>query len=137
MFYNSTLASVHKYLRIRDLYKELAFENLMRRQVHSQNSYNSSEFNALYRQFLESDALALALDAVITMYLQAFDSLEETMPALRKKVLAPGAGHWIQQERALIPANFLWKKLHLGSNNAKQGGANLTINEYRTFRFAG
>ena len=34
MFYNSTLASVHKYLRIRDLYKELAFENLMRRQVH-------------------------------------------------------------------------------------------------------
>jgi len=25
--------------------------------------------------------------------------LEETMPGLRKKVLVPGAGHWIQQER--------------------------------------
>jgi pimeloyl-ACP methyl ester carboxylesterase len=38
-------------------------------------------------------------DAVITMYRQGFDSLEETMPGLRKKVLLPGAGHWIQQER--------------------------------------
>jgi pimeloyl-ACP methyl ester carboxylesterase len=38
-------------------------------------------------------------DAVITMYRQAFDSLEETMPGLRKKVLLSGAGHWIQQER--------------------------------------
>jgi pimeloyl-ACP methyl ester carboxylesterase len=38
-------------------------------------------------------------DAVVTMYRQAFDSLEETMPGLRKKVLVPGAGHWIQQER--------------------------------------
>jgi len=32
------------------------------------------------------------------MYLQAFDSLEETMPVLRKKVLVSGAGHWIRQE---------------------------------------
>jgi pimeloyl-ACP methyl ester carboxylesterase len=38
-------------------------------------------------------------DAVITMYRQAFDNLEETMPGLRKKVLLSGAGHWIQQER--------------------------------------
>jgi transposase-like protein len=38
-------------------------------------------------------------DAVVTMYRQAFDSLEETMPGLTKKVLVPGAGHWIQQER--------------------------------------
>jgi len=38
-------------------------------------------------------------DAVVTMYRQAFDSLEETMPGLRKKVVVPGAGHWIQQER--------------------------------------
>ena len=37
-------------------------------------------------------------DAVITMYRQAFDSLQETMPGLRKKVLLSGAGHWIQQE---------------------------------------
>jgi pimeloyl-ACP methyl ester carboxylesterase len=33
------------------------------------------------------------------MYRQAFDSLEETMPGLSKKILVPGAGHWIQQER--------------------------------------
>jgi len=38
-------------------------------------------------------------DPIITMYRQHFDSLEETMPGLRKKVLVPGAGHWIQQER--------------------------------------
>jgi pimeloyl-ACP methyl ester carboxylesterase len=44
--------------------------------------------------------LAGEFDAVITMYRQAFDSLEETMPGLRKKVLLSGAGHWIQQERA-------------------------------------
>jgi pimeloyl-ACP methyl ester carboxylesterase len=38
-------------------------------------------------------------DVVITMYRQGFDSLEEAMPGLRKKVLVPGAGYWIQQER--------------------------------------
>ena len=43
--------------------------------------------------------IAGELDGVITMYRQAFDSLEETMPGLRKKVLLSGAGHWIQQER--------------------------------------
>ena len=31
-------------------------------------------------------------DAVITMYRQGFDSLEEAMPGLRKKVLVPGIG---------------------------------------------
>ncbi len=45
--------------------------------------------------------IAGELDPVITMYRHAFDSLEETMPALRKKVLVPGAGHWIQQERPI------------------------------------
>jgi pimeloyl-ACP methyl ester carboxylesterase len=35
------------------------------------------------------------------MYRQAFDSLEETMPGLRRKVLVAGAGHWIQQERPI------------------------------------
>jgi pimeloyl-ACP methyl ester carboxylesterase len=39
------------------------------------------------------------VDAVITMYREAFDAMEETVPNLRKKVLLPGAGHWIQQER--------------------------------------
>jgi len=38
-------------------------------------------------------------DGAITMHRQAFGSLEETMPGLRKKVLLLGAGHWIQQER--------------------------------------
>ena len=39
------------------------------------------------------------LDGVVTIYRQAFDNLEQTMPGLTKKVLLPGAGHWIQQER--------------------------------------
>jgi pimeloyl-ACP methyl ester carboxylesterase len=39
------------------------------------------------------------LDAVIAMYQPAFEVLEQTMPGLEKKVLLPGAGHWIQQER--------------------------------------
>jgi pimeloyl-ACP methyl ester carboxylesterase len=43
--------------------------------------------------------IAGELDGVIAMYRQAFDRLEQTMPGLRKKVLVPGAGHWIQQER--------------------------------------
>jgi pimeloyl-ACP methyl ester carboxylesterase len=33
------------------------------------------------------------------MYRAAFDALQETMPGLTKKVLLPGAGHWVQQER--------------------------------------
>ena len=43
--------------------------------------------------------MAGEFDGVITLYRQAFDSLEETMPGLSKKILVPGAGHWIQQER--------------------------------------
>ena len=38
-------------------------------------------------------------DVLITIARQAFDNLEDAMPNLRKKVLLPGAGHWIQQER--------------------------------------
>jgi pimeloyl-ACP methyl ester carboxylesterase len=38
-------------------------------------------------------------DPVITMYREAFDAMEQTIPNLRRKVLLPGAGHWIQQER--------------------------------------
>jgi pimeloyl-ACP methyl ester carboxylesterase len=37
--------------------------------------------------------------AVITMYREAYDAMEHTVPGLRKKVLLPGAGHWVQQER--------------------------------------
>lgn len=39
------------------------------------------------------------LDPVVAMYRATFDGLERGMPALRKKVLLPGAGHWVQQER--------------------------------------
>ena len=38
-------------------------------------------------------------DAVIQMSQRAFQRLEENMPGLRQKVLLPGAGHWVQQER--------------------------------------
>lgn len=38
-------------------------------------------------------------DLVIALSQRAFETLEETVPNLTKKVLLPGAGHWIQQER--------------------------------------
>jgi pimeloyl-ACP methyl ester carboxylesterase len=43
--------------------------------------------------------IAGEFDAVVAMNRKAFNTMEKTMPALRKKVLLPGAGHWIQQER--------------------------------------
>jgi pimeloyl-ACP methyl ester carboxylesterase len=39
------------------------------------------------------------LDGVIVMSRRAFDTLEASIPNLKKKVLIPGAGHWVQQER--------------------------------------
>jgi pimeloyl-ACP methyl ester carboxylesterase len=38
-------------------------------------------------------------DAVIGMRRAAFDRLYETVPNLRNRILLPGAGHWVQQER--------------------------------------
>jgi pimeloyl-ACP methyl ester carboxylesterase len=38
-------------------------------------------------------------DSVVAMMGPAIDKLEKTMPNLRQKVLIPGAGHWVQQER--------------------------------------
>ncbi|MGW8320928.1 MAG: alpha/beta fold hydrolase, partial [Thermodesulfobacteriota bacterium] len=38
-------------------------------------------------------------DGVITLYRHDVDHMEEAVPNLWKKVLVPGAGHWIQQER--------------------------------------
>jgi pimeloyl-ACP methyl ester carboxylesterase len=38
-------------------------------------------------------------DPVISINRKAFNTVEKAMPDLRKKVLLPGAGHWIQQER--------------------------------------
>jgi pimeloyl-ACP methyl ester carboxylesterase len=43
--------------------------------------------------------IAGELDGVIAMSRRAFDTLEESMPGLKRKVLIPGAGHWVQQER--------------------------------------
>ena len=39
------------------------------------------------------------VDPVITMYRDALEVMEQTVPRLRRKVLLPGAGHWIQQQR--------------------------------------
>jgi pimeloyl-ACP methyl ester carboxylesterase len=38
-------------------------------------------------------------DAVIAMMRPVYEALGKTVPNLRKRVLIPGAGHWIQQER--------------------------------------
>jgi pimeloyl-ACP methyl ester carboxylesterase len=38
-------------------------------------------------------------EMAVTVMRQVIDNLEEVMPNLRKKVLLPGTGHWIQQER--------------------------------------
>jgi pimeloyl-ACP methyl ester carboxylesterase len=43
--------------------------------------------------------IAGELDGVIAFSREAFDRLEQSIPNLKEKVLIPGAGHWIQQER--------------------------------------
>lgn len=43
--------------------------------------------------------IAGEFDGVIEMSRRAFESLETSVVNLRRKVLIPGAGHWIQQER--------------------------------------
>jgi pimeloyl-ACP methyl ester carboxylesterase len=40
-------------------------------------------------------------DGVMAMNRDAVDGMEETVPNLKKKILLPGAGHWIQQERPI------------------------------------
>lgn len=39
------------------------------------------------------------IDAVVLMYGEQIKTLEQNIPNLKKKVMIPGAGHWIQQER--------------------------------------
>ena len=55
----------------------------------------------LSRVRLPQPALFIAgeVDQVMGIYRGAFEVLEQTVPRLQKKVLLPGAGHWIQQER--------------------------------------
>lgn len=43
--------------------------------------------------------IAGELDAVITMSRPGFDNLESALPNLKQKIVIPGAGHWVQQER--------------------------------------
>lgn len=43
--------------------------------------------------------IAGSLDVTMAMYHPQYEALGETMPGLRKSVVMPGAGHWIQQER--------------------------------------
>jgi pimeloyl-ACP methyl ester carboxylesterase len=51
-------------------------------------------------------------DGVVTMYRQAFDSLEETMPGLRRKVLVAGAGHWTLLSTSIAMALSTSPSLH-------------------------
>ena len=63
---------------------------------------------------------------LITMAREGFDNLEDAMPNLRKKVLLPGAGHWIQQERPTevneLIAEFLSGLAILRATAALPGG---------------
>jgi pimeloyl-ACP methyl ester carboxylesterase len=70
------------------------------------NWYRNSDRNWELTPFLKGAKLrqpslfvAGEEDVGIAIVRQAFDNLEDAMPNLRKKVLLPGAGHWIQQER--------------------------------------
>jgi len=51
------------------------------------------------RIFQPSLFIAGEWDGVIVMNRRAFDQLEKNMPNLKQKILIPGAGHWVQQER--------------------------------------
>ncbi len=39
------------------------------------------------------------VDPVVTMYRKAYDSMEGNVPHLKSKILIPGVGHWVNQER--------------------------------------
>jgi pimeloyl-ACP methyl ester carboxylesterase len=77
------------------------------------NWYRNMDRNSEYLAFLKnalirqpSIFLAGEKDGVIELYRDAYDSLEKSMPNLRRKVLIPAAGHWVQQEQP-DPANRL------------------------------
>lgn len=70
------------------------------------NWYRNTDINWELTPFLsgakiQQPALFIAgeLDGVITMMRGGYDKLETSVPNLKKKVLIPGAGHWVQQER--------------------------------------
>lgn len=57
-------------------------------------------------------------DAVIMMYRNAFNALEENAPNLKQKVLLPSAGHWVQQERPREVNKLLIEFLTSCQNNS-------------------
>ena len=70
------------------------------------NWYRNIDRNWELTPFLNGAKLCLPalfaageFDPVIAMNRKAFNTMEISVPQLKKKVLLPGAGHWIQQER--------------------------------------
>jgi pimeloyl-ACP methyl ester carboxylesterase len=57
-------------------------------------------------------------DDVVILYRRAIKSLKETAPRLWKKVLIPGAGHWVQQEKPQKVNNLLIEFLESVSANS-------------------
>jgi pimeloyl-ACP methyl ester carboxylesterase len=41
------------------------------------------------------------VDPVMKMYGKAYENLEKAIPNLKKKVVLPGVGHWVNQERPI------------------------------------
>jgi pimeloyl-ACP methyl ester carboxylesterase len=70
------------------------------------NWYRNADRNWALTSFLNGATIrqptlfvAGELDGVIAMSRRGFETLETSIPGLTKKVLIPGAGHWVQQER--------------------------------------
>ena len=70
------------------------------------NWYRNIDWNWRQTPFLDGakilqPTLFLAGDAdpVIRMYAKAYDGLEKVIPNLKQKVVFPGVGHWVNQER--------------------------------------
>jgi pimeloyl-ACP methyl ester carboxylesterase len=70
------------------------------------NWYRNIDRNWELTSFLEGaqiyqPALFLAgeVDPVIKMYRKAYDTLENNVLQLKGKILIPGVGHWVNQER--------------------------------------
>jgi len=85
------------------------------------NWYRNLDRNAELLSFLagrtvDQPSLFIAgeRDGVLKMYPKDVELLESTMPRLRKKVIIPGAGHWIQQERPAEVNALLIEHLRTG-----------------------
>jgi pimeloyl-ACP methyl ester carboxylesterase len=89
------------------------------------NWYRNMDRNAELLAFLdgakiEQPTLFVAgeRDPVITIYRDAFENMETTVPNLRGKSLIRGTGHWVQQERPEEVNRLLLKFLASASNNS-------------------